>query len=243
MLLFLKKVCNFSERYLRVFRVAHGIWGCTTSVTSGGKVDQLGTMSGHLPAWAVIYRICCCNLSCSSQPSLVEISVCAILQIPILSSITGGKTKYIMQLALYIGILKHYVCLITFPLNKETQYMQMYEEASIVRLPLCLRALYEVSVITGAFVSNSISPKIATITSKRKTKPCQYQQHKWTQGCSRALVVKMAGREMVSWHIKCVLLGWGFLWERIITPLRNPVGVTLQHNGANFYASPWSTSS
>lgn len=83
-----------------------------------------------------------------------------------------------MQLSLYIGILKHYVCLITFPLNKETQYMQMYEEASIVWLLLCLRALYEVSVITGAFVSNSISPKIATITSKRKTKPCQYQQHK-----------------------------------------------------------------
>lgn len=45
--------------------------------------------------------------------------------------------------------------------------MQMYEEASIVQLLLCLRALYEASVITGAFVSNSFSPKIATINSKR----------------------------------------------------------------------------
>lgn len=44
----------------------------------------------------------------------------------------------------------------------------MYEKASIVWLLLCLRTLYGVSVITGAFVSNSISPKIATITSKRK---------------------------------------------------------------------------
>jgi len=26
-------------------------------------------------------------------------------------------------------------------------------------------------------------------------------------------------------------------------PLRNPVGMTLQRNGANFYASTWSTSS
>lgn len=56
--------------------------------------------------------------------------------------------------------------------------MQMYEEAAIAWLLLCLRALYEVSVITGAFVSKSISPKIATITCKKKTKPYQYQQHK-----------------------------------------------------------------
>lgn len=68
----------------------------------------------------------------------------------------------------YILAFSNIICLITFPLHKETKYMQMYEKASIVHLLLCLRALYEVSVITGAFDSNSISPKIATITSKRK---------------------------------------------------------------------------
>lgn len=37
--------------------------------------------------------------------------------------------------------------------------MQMQGEVSIALLLSCLRALYEVLVITGAFVSNSISPK------------------------------------------------------------------------------------
>ena len=61
------------------------------------------------------------------QPRLVDICVFTILKIPTASNIIWEEANLNVSCPyIYVSAVSNIMCLITFPLNKETQYMQMH---------------------------------------------------------------------------------------------------------------------